>query len=108
MHAYVFVCACAHCVCVCVCMCMNVYVCVCVCERMFPCSLLQAFQFLDQFTGLHETWYERYTFEGHCIVAVFNFVQSAIPDLLILGTEIMYSSRSLLKVQLFEVIFCKM
>ena len=49
--------------------CMYVYVCVCVC--VCPCSRLQAFQFLDQFTGLHETWYERYIIEGHSNVAVF-------------------------------------
>jgi hypothetical protein len=46
------------CVCmyVCVCMCACAF---CVCARL--CVSLLAFQFLDQCTGLHETWYERYT-----------------------------------------------
>jgi hypothetical protein len=70
----------------CLCLCMNVCMYVCLYACMYVCVyVLQAFQFLDQSTGLHETWYERYTFERYYIVTVFNFVQSATPILLILG-----------------------
>jgi hypothetical protein len=69
---------------------IGTYVCVlvrfvCVRTHVFPCSRLQAFQFWDQFTGLYETWYERHTIEGHSSVAVFNFVLSVTPYILILG-----------------------